>query len=52
MASQSTTKLASVRPYMNEGKAAAMVAVHYGEPVNLAAMQVAQLEVSAAHAGF
>jgi hypothetical protein len=52
MASQSTIKLASVRPYMNEGKAAAMVAVHYGEPVNLAAMQVAQLEVSAAHAGF
>ena len=52
MASQSTIKLASVRPYMNEGKAAAMVAVHYGEPVSLAAMQVAQLEVSAAHAGF
>jgi hypothetical protein len=52
MASQSTIKLAQVRPYMDEGKAAAMVAVHYGEPVNLAAMQVAQLEVSAAHAGF
>ena len=52
MASQSTIKLASVRPYMNEGKAAALVAGHYGEPVNLAAMQVAQLEVSAAHAGF
>jgi hypothetical protein len=52
MASQSTIKLAQVRPYMNEGKAAALVAGHYGEPVNLAAMQVAQLEVSAAHAGF
>jgi hypothetical protein len=52
MALQSTIKLASVRPYMNEGKAAALVAGHYGEPVNLAAMQVAQLEVSAVHAGF
>jgi hypothetical protein len=52
MALQSTIKLASVRPYMNEGKAAAMVAGHYGEPLNLAAMQVAQLEVSAVHAGF
>jgi hypothetical protein len=52
MAAQSTIKLAQVRPYMDEGKAAAMVAGHYGEPVNLAAMQVAQLEVSEAQAGF
>jgi hypothetical protein len=52
MASQSTIKLAQVRPYMDEGKAAALVAVHYGEPVKLAAIQVAQLEVSAARAGF
>jgi hypothetical protein len=52
MASQSTIKLAQVRPYMDEGKAAELVAVHYGEPVKLAAMQVAQLEVSAAQAGF
>jgi hypothetical protein len=52
MASQSTIKLASVRPYMDEGKAAAMVAGHYGEPVTLAAMQVAQVEASAAQAGF
>lgn len=52
MASQSTIKLAQVRPYMDEGKAAAMVASHYGEPVNLAAIQVAQLEVSAARTGF
>jgi hypothetical protein len=52
MAAQSTIKLASVRPYMDEGKAAALVASHYGEPVKLANLQVAQLEVSAAHAGF
>jgi hypothetical protein len=52
MASQSTIKLAQVRPYLDEGKAAELVAVHYGEPVNQAAMQVAQVEVSAAQAGF
>jgi hypothetical protein len=52
MASQSTIKLAQIRPYMDEGKAAAMVASHYREPVKLAAMQVAQLEVNAAQAGF
>ncbi|MGO9776213.1 MAG: hypothetical protein ACLQGT_12185 [Terracidiphilus sp.] len=52
MALQSTIKLASVRPYMDEGKAAALVASHYGEPVKLAAMQVANLEVNAAQAGF
>jgi hypothetical protein len=52
MASQSTIKLAQVRPYLDEGRAAELVAVHYGEPVNQAAMQVAQVEVSAAQAGF
>ena len=52
MASQSTIKCAQVRPYMDKGKAAALVASHYGEPVKLAAMQVANLEVSAAQAGF
>jgi hypothetical protein len=52
MASQSTIKLAQVRPYMDEGKAASMVASHYGEPLKLAVMQVAQVEASAAQAGF
>ena len=52
MASQSTIKLAQVRPYTDEGMAAELVASHYGEPVKLAAKQVAQLEASAAHAGF
>jgi hypothetical protein len=52
MASQSTIKLAMVRPYLNEDKAVAMVAGHYGEPVELARVQVAQVELSAAQAGF
>jgi hypothetical protein len=52
MASQSHLKLAAVRLYMDEDKAAAMVAGHYGEPVEWARAQVAQVELSAAQAGF
>ena len=52
MASQSTIKLAEVRPYINEDKAVAIVASHYGEPVELARVQLAQVEQSAAQAGF
>jgi hypothetical protein len=52
MASQSTIKLAAVRPYLNEGGAATMVASHYGEPVEMARLQVAQTELRAAQAGF
>jgi hypothetical protein len=52
MASHSTIKLASVRPWLDEGKAAAMVAGHYGEPVDQARRQVASLELGAAQAGF
>jgi len=52
MAAQSSIKLTMVRPYLDEGKAAAMVAGHYGEPVELARVHVAQVELSAAQAGF
>ncbi len=52
MASESTIKLASVRTYQDEGKAAAVVAAHYGEPVEVAQAQVAQVELSAVRAGF
>ncbi|MGA2350342.1 MAG: hypothetical protein ABSF70_07915 [Terracidiphilus sp.] len=52
MASQSTIKLAMVRPYLNESSAAAMVASHYGEPVEWAQAQQRQVELSAAQAGF
>lgn len=51
MAAQSTIKLAAVRPYMDEGKAAAMVAVHYGEPVAAAQLQMARVQISMAQAG-
>jgi len=52
MAAHSTIKLAAVRPYLDEGQAVAMVAGHYGEPVELARMQVARVEMSAMRAGF
>ena len=52
MAAQSTIKLATVRPYMDEGKAAAMVAGHYGQPITVARMQVAQAEQNETQAGF
>ncbi len=52
MAAQSSVKLAAVRPYLDEGNAAAVVANHYGEPVELARLQVSQAEFSAMQAGF
>ena len=52
MAAHSTIKLATVRHIMDEGKAAEIVAGHYGEPIMLARMQVAQAELNAAQAGF
>jgi hypothetical protein len=52
MASQSTLKLAAVQPYMDNGKAAQLIAAHYGEPVALARVQVARAELSEAQAGF
>ncbi len=52
MAAQSGIKLTMVRNYLDQDKAAAMVAGHYGEPVELARVQVAQVELSAAQAGF
>ena len=52
MAAHSRLKLAQVRSYRNEGQAAEIVAGHYGEPVGLARIQVAQAELSAARAGF
>jgi hypothetical protein len=52
MAAQSTIKLALVRPYLDEDKAAEMVAAHYGEPLRLGQIQVAQAEQNAAQSGF
>jgi hypothetical protein len=52
MAENSTIKLATVRPSLDENKAAMIVARHYGEPVELARAQVEEAERSAAQAGF
>jgi hypothetical protein len=52
MAAHSTIKLATVRPFLDEGKAAEIVASHYSEPVALARMQVAQAELNEMQAGF
>ncbi|MGD0829792.1 MAG: hypothetical protein ABR907_02535 [Terracidiphilus sp.] len=52
MAAQSTIKLASVQTYLNESQAAAIVASHYSEPLELARLQVRQAEATATHSGF
>ena len=52
MAAQSGVKLSMVRPYLNDQRAAAIVAAHYGEPVALARVQVAQVEQAEMNAGF
>jgi hypothetical protein len=51
MAAQSTIKLAAVKPFLDENRAVAMVASHYGEPVSLARLQVERMEVAEAQAG-
>ena len=52
MAAASSIKLASVRPYVDNTEAARIVANHYGEPISLARMQVAQVEQAQLQAGF
>jgi hypothetical protein len=52
MAAQSTIKLAAVQPYLDGFQEAGIVAGHYGEPVELARVQVAQAEFAQAQAGF
>lgn len=52
MANQSTIKLAMVRPLFDENKAAAIVANHYAEPVFMARLQLAQIELNEARGGF
>jgi hypothetical protein len=52
MSSQAGVKLAMVRPYLNNERAATIVAAHYGEPVELARAQVAQAERAEISAGF
>ncbi len=52
MAAQTGVKLAMVGPYLNAARAAEIVAAHYGEPVELARMQVVQAERVEMNAGF
>ena len=52
MAAASGVKLAVVEPYLNEGRAAEIVAAHYGEPVEVAQAQVAQVQQAEMNAGF
>jgi hypothetical protein len=52
MAAQSTIKLAAVQPLLDGSRAAAIVAGHYGEPVELARIQLARAEFAEAQAGF
>ena len=52
MSAQTGIKLAMVRPYLNDARAAELVAAHYGEPLTKARMQVAQAEQAEINAGF
>jgi hypothetical protein len=52
MAAGSAVKLARVERYLDEGRAAEMVAGHYGEPVAWARMQVRRVEWNAVRSGF
>ena len=52
MAAESGIKLAMVQPYLNDSRAAEIVATHYGEPAELARAQVAQVEEAEINAGF
>ena len=52
MSAQTGIKLTMVRPYLNENRAAELVAAHYGEPLSQARAQVAQAEQAEIDAGF
>jgi hypothetical protein len=52
MSAQTGIKLAMVRPYLNDTRAAELVAAHYNEPLSQARAQVAQLEQTEIDAGF
>jgi hypothetical protein len=52
MAADSGVKLAAIEPYLNESRAAEIVAAHYGEPVEVARVQVAQATQAEMSAGF
>jgi hypothetical protein len=52
MAAHSTIRLAAIEPFLDRTQAAQIVAVHYGEPLGLARIQVKQTEQSQLQTGF
>jgi len=52
MAADSTIKLSAVKPYLDKEKAAAMIANHYEEPVEMARVQMERADLDTAQAGF
>jgi hypothetical protein len=52
MSAQTGIKLAMLRPYLNDTRAAELVAAHYNEPLTVARMQVARAEQAEINAGF
>jgi hypothetical protein len=52
MSAQTGIKLAMLRPYLNNARAAELIAAHYGEPLTKARAQVAQVEQAEINAGF
>lgn len=52
MSAATGVKLALIRPYLDEGRAAEILAAHYNEPLILARTQMAQAEQAEMNAGF
>jgi len=52
MAAQTGVKLSAIEPYLNRSRAAQIVATHYGEPVELARVQMDRAERAQIEAGF
>jgi len=52
MTDRSGVKLAAIEPYWNQDRSAQIVAAHYGEPVSVARLQVAQAAQAEMSAGF
>ncbi len=52
MSATAGVKLAMLRPYLNDTRAAEIVAAHYNEPLTVARMQLAQAEQAETNAGF
>ncbi len=52
MSATAGVKLAMLRPYLNDTRAAEIVAAHYNEPLTVARMQLAQTEQAEINAGF